>query len=170
MLLKLSLHQLAFQLVPGTSSKSDSADLPCYKLLCSGLLIRPLPYGTLLKVSPKECHNSIGCSTQMHGSAMGVTHVSWGWLLKSLFLWSTCSCGFPEASVPDNESEQSLLGETLEVLLRDSSRDAIGSPLPVPPLLVDLHVKKSRRSLNTLRRVSRKTAALVNQKNKFWFL
>jgi hypothetical protein len=52
-----------------------------------------------------------------------------------LFFWD------PEASAPDNESEQSLLVETLEVLLLDSSRNAISSPFPVPPLLVDLLVK-----------------------------
>ncbi len=52
-----------------------------------------------------------------------------------LFFWD------PEASSPDNESEQSLLAETLEVLLRDSFRNAISSPFPVPLLLVDLLVK-----------------------------
>ncbi len=52
-----------------------------------------------------------------------------------LFFWDA------EASAPDNESEQSLLVETLEVLLRDFSRNAISSPFPVPPLLVDLLVK-----------------------------
>ncbi len=51
-----------------------------------------------------------------------------------LFFWE------PEASAPDDESERSLPVETLEVLLRDSSRNAISSPFPVPPLLVDLLV------------------------------
>ncbi len=32
----------------------DSADLPHYKILRSGLLNGPLPYGTLLEVSPEE--------------------------------------------------------------------------------------------------------------------
>jgi hypothetical protein len=49
-----------------------------------------------------------------------------------LFFWGS------EASAPDDESERSLLVETLEVLLWDSSRNAISSPFPVPPLLVDL--------------------------------
>jgi hypothetical protein len=52
-----------------------------------------------------------------------------------LFFWD------PEASAPDDESEQSLLVKTLEVLLWDSSRNAISSPFPVPPSLVDLLVK-----------------------------
>ncbi len=52
-----------------------------------------------------------------------------------LFFWD------PEASPPDDKSERSLLVEMLEVLLRDSSRNAISSPFPVPPLLVDLLVK-----------------------------
>ena len=52
-----------------------------------------------------------------------------------LFLWD------PEASAPDDKSEWSLLVEMLEVLLRDSSRKAVSSPFPVPPLLVDLLLK-----------------------------
>jgi hypothetical protein len=47
-----------------------------------------------------------------------------------LFFWD------PEASAPDNKSERSLLVETLEVLLQDSSRNAISSLFPVPPSLV----------------------------------
>jgi hypothetical protein len=52
-----------------------------------------------------------------------------------LFFWD------PEASALDDESERSLLVETLEVLLRDSSRNAISSPFLVPLLLVDLLVE-----------------------------
>jgi hypothetical protein len=52
-----------------------------------------------------------------------------------LFFWD------PEASAPDDESEQNLLVEMLEVLMRDSSRNAISSPFPVSPLLVDLLVE-----------------------------
>ncbi len=52
-----------------------------------------------------------------------------------LFFWD------PEASAPDDESEQSLPVEMLEVLMCDSSRNAISSPIPVPPLLVDLLVE-----------------------------
>ncbi len=52
-----------------------------------------------------------------------------------LFFWD------PEASAPDNESERSLPVETLEVLMRDSSRNAISSSFPVPPLLVDLLIE-----------------------------
>ncbi len=52
-----------------------------------------------------------------------------------LFFWD------PEASAPDDESEQSLPVETLELLMRDSSRNMISSPFPVPPFLVDLLIK-----------------------------
>ncbi len=34
----------------------DSADLPCYKILCSGFLNGPLPFGTFLEVSSEERH------------------------------------------------------------------------------------------------------------------
>jgi hypothetical protein len=52
-----------------------------------------------------------------------------------LFFWD------PEASAPDDESEQSLPEEMLEVLMHDSSGNAISSPFPVPPLLVGLLVE-----------------------------
>jgi hypothetical protein len=52
-----------------------------------------------------------------------------------LFFW------VPEASTPDDESERSLPIERLEVLMRGSSRNAISSPFPEPPLLVDLLVE-----------------------------
>ncbi len=50
----------------------DSADLPHYEILRSWFLNGPLPYGTLLEVSPKELHTLIGCSTQLPRSAVGV--------------------------------------------------------------------------------------------------
>jgi hypothetical protein len=59
-----------------------------------------------------------------------------------LFFWD------PEASAPDDESEQSLPEETLEVLMRDSSRNTISSLFPIPPslidLLVEIHVEVSK--------------------------
>jgi hypothetical protein len=96
---------------------------------------------TLLVVCLEERHTSIGFSTQWNRSAMGVTRVSWGRLLNVpffaviLFFWD------PEASAPDDESERSLLVKMLEVLLRDSWRNAISSPFWVPPLLIDLLVE-----------------------------
>jgi hypothetical protein len=77
-LLKRSSHLLAFQLVLDTSSKLIVQTFLATKILCSGLLNGPLPYGTLLEVSPEERHTSIGCSSQMQSSAMGVTRVSQG--------------------------------------------------------------------------------------------
>ena len=35
-------------------AQGDSAGVPCYKILCSGILNVPLPYGMHLKVSPKD--------------------------------------------------------------------------------------------------------------------
>ncbi len=119
----------------------DSADLPYYEILCSGFLNGSLPYGMLHEVSPEECHTSIGCSTQLGRSAVGVTRVSRGWLLNVPFLAVILFFWDPEASAPDNESERSLPVETLEVLMRDSSRNVISSPFPVPPSLVDILVE-----------------------------
>ncbi len=42
--------------VPCALLKSDSAGLPCYKILLSGILNVPLPYGMHLKVSPEGRH------------------------------------------------------------------------------------------------------------------
>ena len=47
----------------------------------------------------------------------------------------------PKASAHNDESEWGLLAKTLEVLLLDSSRNAISSPFPVPPSLIDLLVE-----------------------------
>jgi hypothetical protein len=52
-----------------------------------------------------------------------------------LFFWDL------EASAPDDESERNLPVEALEVLLHDSSRNAISSPFLVPPSLVDILVE-----------------------------
>ncbi len=62
-------------------------------------------------------------------------------MLRVLFLAVILFFWDPEASAPDNESERSLPVETLEVLMRDSSRNAISSPFLVPPSLVDLLVE-----------------------------
>jgi hypothetical protein len=94
----------------------DSADLPCYEILCSGFLNGPLPYGTLLEVSPEERRTSIGCSTRLPRSALGVMRVSQGWLLNIPFLAVILFFWDPEASAPDDKLERSLLEEMLEVL------------------------------------------------------
>ncbi len=140
-LLKHSLHLIAFQLVPYTLFHLIVQTFIAMKSFAAGSSTDPLPYGTLLEVSPKERHTSIGYSTQLHRSAMGVTHISQGWLLHVPFLVVILFFWDPEASAPDNESERSLPVETLEVLMCDSSRNAISSPFPVPPLLVDLLVE-----------------------------
>ncbi len=115
----------------------------------------------LHEVSPEEHHTSIGCSTQVVRSAVGVKRVSRGWLLNVPFLVVILFFWDPEASAPDDESERSLPGEMLEVNLHDSSRNAISSPFPVPPLLVDLLKKNSLRSLDMMRWVSFETRHLV---------
>ncbi len=78
--------------------------------------------------------------------------------------------GVLEASVPDDESGWSLLGKTLEVLLRDSSRNAIGSPFPVPPLHVDIHEKNLVGVLMIETGLLRNRVTREPKKKKFWFL
>ncbi len=78
-LLKRSLHLIAFQLVPYTSFHLIVRTFLATKSFAAGSSTDRLPYGMLHEVSPEEHHTSIGCSTQLHRSAMGVTRVSWGW-------------------------------------------------------------------------------------------
>jgi hypothetical protein len=87
-------------------------------------------------------------------------HVSF--LVVILFFWD------PEASAPDEESEWSLHVETLEVLMRDSSRNAISSPFLVPPLLIDLLVEIHIGVSDEMGLLQ--NALLVNQKKNFWLL
>jgi hypothetical protein len=59
-------------------AQGNSAGLPCYKILCSGILNVPLPYGMRLKVSPKGCHIFEQLRPQQHRSAVDVMRDSWG--------------------------------------------------------------------------------------------
>ncbi len=59
-------------------TQGDSAGLPCYKILCSGILNVPLPYGMRLKVSPEGRHIFERLRLQQHRSAVDVTRNIWG--------------------------------------------------------------------------------------------
>jgi hypothetical protein len=67
-------------------AQGDSAGLPCYKILRSGILNVPLPYGMHLKVSPEGYHIFERLRPQQHRSAMDVSHDSRGWSLSIPFL------------------------------------------------------------------------------------
>ena len=56
----------------------NSAGLPCYEILCSGILNVPLPYGMHLKVSHEGRHIFERLRPQQHRSAVDVTRDSWG--------------------------------------------------------------------------------------------
>jgi hypothetical protein len=59
-------------------AQGDSVGLPCYEILCSGILNVPLPYGMRLKVSHKGRHIFERISPQQHRNAVDVTRDSWG--------------------------------------------------------------------------------------------
>ncbi len=59
-------------------TQGDSVGLPCYKILCSGILNVPLPYGMHLKVSPEGCHIFERLRPQQHRNTVDVTHDSQG--------------------------------------------------------------------------------------------
>ncbi len=56
----------------------DSVGLPCYEILCSGILNIPLPYGMRLKVSPEGRHIFEQLHPQQHKSALDVMRDIWG--------------------------------------------------------------------------------------------
>ncbi len=66
-------------------AQSDSAGLPCYKILCSGIFNVPLSYGMHLKVSLKGHHIFERLRPQQHRSAMNEMHDSRGWSLSIPF-------------------------------------------------------------------------------------
>jgi hypothetical protein len=59
-------------------AQGNSAGLPRYEILCSGILNVPLPYGMRLKVSPEGRHIFERLHPQQHRSAMDVMRDSWG--------------------------------------------------------------------------------------------
>jgi hypothetical protein len=68
-------------------AQGDSAGLPRYKILRSGIFNVPLPYGMRLKVSHKGRHIFERLRPQQHRSAVDETHDSRGWSLSIPFLW-----------------------------------------------------------------------------------
>ncbi len=67
-------------------TQGNSAGFPCYKILCSGILNVPLPYGMCLKVSHEGHHIFKQLHPQQHRSAMDVMRDSRGWSLSVPFL------------------------------------------------------------------------------------
>jgi hypothetical protein len=67
-------------------AQGNSADLPCYEILCSGILNVPLPYGMHLKVNPEGRHIFERLRPQQHRSAVDVMRDSRGWSLSIPFL------------------------------------------------------------------------------------
>ena len=59
-------------------AQGNSAGLPRYKILCSGILYVPLPYGMCLKVGHEGRHIFEQLRLQQDRSAMDVTRDSQG--------------------------------------------------------------------------------------------
>jgi hypothetical protein len=67
-------------------AQSDSAGLPCYKILRSGIFNVPLPYGMHLKVNHEGRHIFERLRPQQHRSTVDEMHNSRGWSLSIPFL------------------------------------------------------------------------------------
>ena len=59
-------------------AQGNSAGLPSYEILCSGILNVSLSYGMHLKVSPEGHHIFEQLHLQQHRSPMDVMRDSWG--------------------------------------------------------------------------------------------
>jgi hypothetical protein len=59
-------------------AQGDSAGLPRYEIIRSGILNKPLPYGMHLKVSPKGRHIFEQLCPQQHRSTVDVMRDSQG--------------------------------------------------------------------------------------------
>ncbi len=117
-----SSHLIMFQLVPCTLFNLIVQTFLAAKSFAAGSSMDPCHLACVLKSVPRDFIPSIGCSTQLPRSAVGVTGVSRGWLLNTSFLRSSWSSGFLCCFAHDNASEQSLLAETLEGGLRGTPR------------------------------------------------
>jgi hypothetical protein len=111
---KCSLHLITFQLVPYTSFNLLVRTFLATKSFAPGSSTYPCHLACVLKSVPRDVISLIGCSTQLLRSAVGVTHMSWGWSLNIPFSWSSWSSGFLRHFAHDDASEQSLIAETLE--------------------------------------------------------
>ncbi len=67
-------------------TQGNSVGLPCYKILCSGILKVPLPYGMCLKVSHEGRHIFEQLHPQQHRSTMDETQDSQGRSVSIPFL------------------------------------------------------------------------------------
>ncbi len=109
-----SLHLITLHLVPCTLFNTVMRTFLATKSFTEGSSMDPCHWACVLKSVPRDIIPSIGCSTQLLRSAVGVTCVSRGWLLNVPFSRSSWSSGFLRCFAHDNMSEQSLLAETLE--------------------------------------------------------
>ncbi len=115
---KISLHLFAFQWVPCTLFNSILLTSLTTKSFAVGSSTDPCHLACASKSVLSKVIPSIGCSTQLPRSAVGVMPMSWGWLLNVPFPWSSWSSGFLRHFSHDDVSERSLLAETLEGTLR----------------------------------------------------
>ncbi len=92
----------------------NSADLPCYEILCSGFLNRPLPFGMHLKVTPKGHHIFDRLQYPTAYKHSGCDTCESGLIAQHPILTVILFFRVPEAFAHDNASEWSLLAETLE--------------------------------------------------------
>ncbi len=88
-------------------AQSNSMGIPCYKILCSGVLNVPLPYGMRLKVSPKgrlifeqllspTAQKRCGCDTQQSGLITQRPFLAFFRVrcVKQSFFGTAFACGF----------------------------------------------------------------------------
>ncbi len=91
---KCSWHLIAFQWVSCTLLNAILWTLLATKWFAAITSTYPCQLACILKSVLRDVMSSIGCSTQLPRSAVGVTRMCWGWLLSVPFLWLSWSLGF----------------------------------------------------------------------------
>ncbi len=125
---KRSLHLIAFQLVPCTLFNWIVQTFLATKSFAAGSSTDHCHLACVLKSVPRDILSSIGCIIQLSRSAVGVTRISWGWLLNVPFFRSSCSSGFLRLFFSWwHVRAESTCRDTWRYSLRDSSSNAISS-------------------------------------------
>ncbi len=91
---KRSLHLIALQLDPCTLFNMVVWTFLATKSFAVGSSMDPCHLACISKLVLRDVIPSIGCSTQLPRSAVGVTRMSWGWSLSVPFLRSSWSSEF----------------------------------------------------------------------------
>ncbi len=116
---KHSLHLIAFQWVPCTLLNAIVRTFLTMKSFAVGSSTDPCHLACISKSVLRDVISSIGCSTQLLRSKVGVTCVSRGWSLSIPFLRPSWSLGFLRAVLVTARQSRESSMRHLKVLVSE---------------------------------------------------